>query len=646
MATQQYNTDILLTIDIDQAKKDLQAINDQIKTLNATTDDTEEQVKALEKQWDLLDATIKKVEGTTKEYSKDTEEAKKESEKLGETTKKVGGIFSESINAYNKAGGGIKGVTAAAKAFIATPLGAAITAITGALAIFKKALSGSERGQKALAKATAVVKGVFDSLLQVVRDTGTLLVDFFTGNWTKLGEDINNIGAAVKGIGTNMKENAQIAERENELRRREKDLEVEISARQEKINELRRIAMDQSKTAAEREAARQKMQDLELKNIDDQIKLEQDRLKLLKDKHALTDSTIEDIEEEKDVQITINNLNAQRQEILIKSDKLQDRISKAVEKQKDDTEEIVDYTKQIEALAKSTATDLANAELKLLEISAKSIEAEGSPEEKLAARMAVLDKEKEIAIKAEEDKYKAMLAEAEKYGTSADEIEKLHAANKKAIDQQYALDKINLEKEKDDEILKLQEKTNSELSKLDKERAKDEEERLQGKIKSVQAIADLTTTILDVVADSQEANSEDSFEKQKKTQIASATVSGLMGAAGAFAQGSASAPPPYGQIIGAASAAAVLATTAANIAKIKKQKYNAPSESSGSTGETSSASTAQIATGTSSISQAIIGRNISAAATETTPTVQTVLVVDDVTSKQMQQDRIQKVSTI
>ena len=48
------------------SKKDLKALNDQIRELNWSTDDTEEQVTQLERQVDLLSTAIKATEdGTT-----------------------------------------------------------------------------------------------------------------------------------------------------------------------------------------------------------------------------------------------------------------------------------------------------------------------------------------------------------------------------------------------------------------------------------------------------------------------------------------------------------------------------------------------------------------------------------------------------
>lgn len=104
-----------------------------------------------------------------------------------------------------------------------------------------------------------------------------------------------------------------------------------------------------------------------------------------------------------------------------------------------------------------------------------------------------------------------------------------------------------------------------------------EEEEAQCRIETLMSVADATSSILSSIADMMEAdekNAEKNAKKIKALRIASATIDMLNGAVGAFAQASATIPPPYGQIVGAASAAAVIAMGAANIAKIKSTSFN------------------------------------------------------------------------
>ena len=72
-----------------------------------------------------------------------------------------------------------------------------------------------------------------------------------------------------------------------------------------------------------------------------------------------------------------------------------------------------------------------------------------------------------------------------------------------------------------------------------------------------------------------------SFKKAQNLRIAEATISTLNGAIGAFMQATATYPAPYGQILGAATAAAATAAGIAQIKKIKAQKFDGGSSLGG-----------------------------------------------------------------
>ena len=108
-----------------------------------------------------------------------------------------------------------------------------------------------------------------------------------------------------------------------------------------------------------------------------------------------------------------------------------------------------------------------------------------------------------------------------------------------------------------------------ELYEEDRKRA---EETAKAKIATMEQVASSTSGILSTIADlyeQDEENAEKNAKKVKALRIAAATIDMLQGAVGAFSQASSTYPPPYGQIIGATSAAAVIAAGVANIAKIK-----------------------------------------------------------------------------
>lgn len=82
------------------------------------------------------------------------------------------------------------------------------------------------------------------------------------------------------------------------------------------------------------------------------------------------------------------------------------------------------------------------------------------------------------------------------------------------------------------------------------------------------------SSMMNALADQQDETSKDGFEKQKKLQIASATISMLQGMVGAFSQSMAAFAFPLGPIIGSAMSALVAATGIAQINQIKKQTFN------------------------------------------------------------------------
>ena len=96
------------------------------------------------------------------------------------------------------------------------------------------------------------------------------------------------------------------------------------------------------------------------------------------------------------------------------------------------------------------------------------------------------------------------------------------------------------------------------------------------KIYGNMAVAGLgaASSMMNALAEQQDETSEEGFEKQKKLQIASATISMLQGMLGAFSQSMAAFAWPMGPIIGAAMSALVAATGIMQINQIKKQRFD------------------------------------------------------------------------
>lgn len=111
-----------------------------------------------------------------------------------------------------------------------------------------------------------------------------------------------------------------------------------------------------------------------------------------------------------------------------------------------------------------------------------------------------------------------------------------------------------------------------------------EKEHWSNVSKIAQAGLGAISGVLDGLADAMEANGDDSAaaqERIKNMRIAAATIDTIGGAIGAFMQATATIPPPWGQIVGAAQAAAVVATGIAQIAKIRQTDVSGDSAGSG-----------------------------------------------------------------
>lgn len=100
-------------------------------------------------------------------------------------------------------------------------------------------------------------------------------------------------------------------------------------------------------------------------------------------------------------------------------------------------------------------------------------------------------------------------------------------------------------------------------------------EEAENRIATMYAVADATSSVLGSLAsmyEQDEKSAEKNAGKIKALRIAEATINTISGAIGAFTQATATMPPPFGAIVGAAQAAAVTAAGLAQIAQIRKTK--------------------------------------------------------------------------
>jgi len=97
---------------------------------------------------------------------------------------------------------GIEGANTAGKAFIATPLGAVLAVIAGALATVSAYFNSSEDAQNRWNKVVAFGTGLLERFMNVIEDVGGFLVDTFVSA-------IDAAGSALDGIATSIGINTQ-----------------------------------------------------------------------------------------------------------------------------------------------------------------------------------------------------------------------------------------------------------------------------------------------------------------------------------------------------------------------------------------------------------------------------------------------------
>ena len=226
-------------------------------------------------------------------------------------------------------------------------------------------------------------------------------------------------------------------------------------------------------------------------------------------------------------------------------------------------------------------------------------------EEDMAAIMKAYEEENKAAVKKAEDRLNALdkavnhqkelnsIMVEDDQERAAKEYEIEQTANQKKLDlldqfKKEALDRGDLDaylafdQERADLSVEIETNALREKMRLRKQDLKDAEEKAKAQKAILKGVASATSGILGSIADmyeEDEENSEKNADKIKGLRIAAATIDTLSGAIGAFMQASETIPPPYGQIVGAISAAAVTAAGIAEIAKIKSTKVNGSSGS-------------------------------------------------------------------
>lgn len=194
-------------------------------------------------------------------------------------------------------------------ALISTGIGALVVALGSLITYFKDTGEGADRFAVIMAK----IRSVIDNIIDRFQTFGGGLADIFAGRFKEGWEQMRG---AFKGIGEEIREDWKAAgDLENALdavEDREIELITSLEARRQKIAELREEARDLELTEKER-LDRTLQAELLIKSVtNDQVALEQERLRIMKEQldRAASDPTDEQRREIAEQEAKINSLLA------------------------------------------------------------------------------------------------------------------------------------------------------------------------------------------------------------------------------------------------------------------------------------------------------------------------------------------------
>lgn len=194
---------------------------------------------------------------------------------LGGLKNYLAGMKTEMIAVSASTTGWIKVLKLLKVALIGTGIGALVVALGSLVAWFTKTQKGVEAANKIMAALGATINVIIDRASKL----GSTLVNLFTGNFKKAGEDAKAIFSGIgKEIADETKQAWELAEVLNEIDKKEVMLSMSRAANRAEIEKLKKAADDQTLSAQERIKAAEKAAEIEKKDLEIQTELAEARL--------------------------------------------------------------------------------------------------------------------------------------------------------------------------------------------------------------------------------------------------------------------------------------------------------------------------------------------------------------------------------
>lgn len=551
-------------------------------------------------------------------------------------------------------GQSIQGIDKAFKVLVANPILALITALVGAFTLMKEALGKTKEGQDALNKVSQAFSTIMGPILALVNTVAVPIFEklaFVLGKvgegfaWVaeKLGVSKDKIAAATKDVD---KVGQEAAKKEEERQQKLKEQkEKEIADRQKAIDKAKEEAAKKKKAAQDQINDNEALKQSETELARAKMELSDDEIANIKKKQA---------QQDEDYQRELKRINDLLKLEKVGSSEYKRLIVERNNLEKDYLNNKATNTKDLNKLNEERIENEKELNDRIAELQIQLIKNEkdrdiASVNDKLRRDLEDLEKDKAFIIKSETEKERirklyrdAAEAEVNKINENARKKEEEDRIKKMDDDLRFLQIKqgatIQGTKAYYDVLREIQKKAEEreiedlKASDAFKKKSKQEQEdaitAIQKKgandrkainMQEIIAYAEMTSKVIGIGTqitaalgaifenqmnrelkaagqnqEEQEKIKKKYFEKNKKLQIANATIQMFQSAISAFA--SMAAIPVVGPALGAVAAAAAIALGIANINKIKAQEY----EGAGGSG---------VATGQSAAPQTNLGQN-------------------------------------
>nr|DAF22597.1 MAG TPA: Tail tape measure [Caudoviricetes sp.] len=213
---------------------------------------------------------------------------------LGGLKNYLAGMKTEMVAVSASTTGWIKVLKLLKVALIGTGIGALVVALGSLVAWFTKTQKGVEAANKIMAALGATINVIIDRASKL----GSALVNLFTGNFKKAGEDAKAIFSGIgKEIADETKQAWELAEVLNEIDKKEVMLSMSRAANRAEIEKLKKAADDQTLSTQERIKAAEKAYELEKKDLKIQTDLAKARIANMLGYTDVTEDALKTIED-------------------------------------------------------------------------------------------------------------------------------------------------------------------------------------------------------------------------------------------------------------------------------------------------------------------------------------------------------------